>query len=89
MLIGPGGVAHLGLSRLRERPAPKAPGEGPGALIAQTLAAIRAYGPRWFVVAEAGYDRAWLTYIKNSDWYRTTFYSDPKDRWYSGTAACF
>jgi len=43
------------------------------------------YGRRWFAVAEAGYDRAWLTYIKNSDWYRTYFYSDAKDGWYSGT----
>jgi hypothetical protein len=43
------------------------------------------YGRRWFAVAEAGYDRAWLAYIKNSDWYRTYFYSDAKDGWYSGT----
>jgi hypothetical protein len=43
------------------------------------------YGRRWFAVAEAGYDRAWLTYIKNSDWYRTYFYSDAKDGWYGGT----
>lgn len=43
------------------------------------------YGRRWFAVAEGGYDRAWLTYIKNSDWYRTYFYSDAKDGWYGGT----
>jgi len=43
------------------------------------------YGRRWFAVGEAGYDRAWLTYIENSDWYRTYFYSDAKDGWYSGT----
>ena len=43
------------------------------------------YGRRWFAVAEAGYDRAWLTYVKNSDWYRTNFYSDAKDGWYGGT----
>jgi hypothetical protein len=55
------------------------------ALIAQTLAAIHVYGPRWFVVAEAGHDRAWLTHVKNGDWYRTYFYSDAKDGWYSGT----
>ena len=34
---------------------------------------------------ELGYDRAWLTYIKNSDWYRTYFYADAKDGWYGGT----
>jgi hypothetical protein len=43
------------------------------------------YGRRWFAVAEAGYDRAWLTYIKNSHWYRTYFYGDAKDGWYGGT----
>lgn len=43
------------------------------------------YGRRWFAVAEAGYDRAWLTYVKNSDWYRMYFYRDAKDGWYSGT----
>ena len=43
------------------------------------------YGRRWFAVGEAGYDRAWLTYIKNSDYYRTNFYADAKDGWYSGT----
>jgi hypothetical protein len=43
------------------------------------------YARRWFAVGELGYDRAWLTYIKNSDWYRTYFYSDAKDGWYSGT----
>jgi hypothetical protein len=44
------------------------------------------YGRRWFAVAEAGYDRAWLTYIKNSDWYRTNVYPDAKDGWYGGAA---
>jgi hypothetical protein len=43
------------------------------------------YGRRWFAVAEAGYDRAWLTYIENSDWYRANFYADARDGWYSGT----
>jgi hypothetical protein len=43
------------------------------------------YGRRWFAVAEVGYDRAWLTYIKNSDWYRTYFYSGAQDGWYAGT----
>jgi len=43
------------------------------------------YARRWFAVGELGYDRAWLTYIKNSDWYRTYFYGDAKDGWYAGT----
>jgi hypothetical protein len=43
------------------------------------------YAPRWFALGEAGHDRAWLTYIKNSDWYRS-FYSGAVDGWYDGTA---
>jgi hypothetical protein len=43
------------------------------------------YAKRWFAVAEAGYDRAWLTYIKNSDWYHDYFFSGAQDGWYSGT----
>jgi len=42
------------------------------------------YGRRWFAVAEAGYDRAWLTYIENSAYYRA-FYPEAKDGWYAGT----
>ena len=44
------------------------------------------YGRRWFAVAEAGYDRAWLTYIENSDYYRSVAFADARDGWYSGAA---
>jgi hypothetical protein len=44
------------------------------------------YGRRWFAVAEAGYDRAWLTYIENSDYYRSVAFADARDGWYSGGA---
>jgi hypothetical protein len=43
------------------------------------------YGRRWFAVAEAGYGRAWLTYIENSDYYRMNFYADARDGWYGDT----
>ena len=43
------------------------------------------HGRRWFLLGEAGYDRAWLTHITNSDWYRANFYSGAQDGWYSGT----
>jgi hypothetical protein len=43
------------------------------------------YGRRWFAVAEAGWGRAWLTYIENSAWYRTNIYPEVRDGWYSGT----
>lgn len=42
------------------------------------------YARRWFAVAEAGHERAWLTYLENSAFYRQ-FYPDAKDGWYSGT----
>jgi len=43
------------------------------------------YGRRWFAVGEVGYDRTWLTYLKNSDFYRTYVYSGAQDGWYAGT----
>jgi hypothetical protein len=43
------------------------------------------YGRRWFAVAEAGYDHAWLTYIKSSDWYRTYIFAGARDGWYRNT----
>jgi len=43
------------------------------------------YARRWFAVAEAGYDRAWLTHIENSAWYRDNFYSGAQDGWYTQT----
>jgi hypothetical protein len=42
------------------------------------------YGRRWFALAEVGHDRAWLTYIENSAYYRA-FYPEAKDGWYAGT----
>jgi hypothetical protein len=44
------------------------------------------YGRRGFAVAEAGYDRAWLTHIENSDWYRQVAYAGARDGWYGGAA---
>jgi hypothetical protein len=44
------------------------------------------YWQEWFVTAELGYDHAWLTYLKGSNWYRTYFYSGFKDGWYRNTA---
>jgi len=44
------------------------------------------YARSWFAVGEGGFDRSWLTYIKNSDWYRTNVYAGARDGWYGGTA---
>jgi hypothetical protein len=40
------------------------------------------YRKGWFVAGEFGYDKAIITHVTNSDWYRTYFYSDARDGWY-------
>ena len=47
------------------------------------------YRKHWFAVGEFGWDRAIFTYIKHSDWYKTYFYSDANDGWYSNTAGSY
>lgn len=44
--------------------------------------ALGVYRPAWFVAAEFGIDKAGITYIEHSDWYRTNFYPDARDGWY-------
>lgn len=41
-----------------------------------------AYRRRWFVASEVGFDKAVLTRITNSDWYREYYYPDAKNGWY-------
>lgn len=40
------------------------------------------YREGWFAAGEFGFDKAIVTHITNSDWYRTHFYADAKDGWY-------
>jgi hypothetical protein len=40
------------------------------------------YRPGWFIAGEFGFDKAVITHVKHSDWYRTYFYADAKDGWY-------
>jgi hypothetical protein len=40
------------------------------------------YRRRWFVAGEFGFDKAIITHVTNSDWYRENFYPDAKDGWY-------
>jgi hypothetical protein len=44
--------------------------------------ALGLYRRGWFVAAEFGIDKAGITHIKHSDWYRTYFYADAQDGWY-------
>lgn len=40
------------------------------------------YRPRWFAAGEFGFDKAIITHITHSDWYRRNVYPDAKDGWY-------
>ena len=40
------------------------------------------YRRGWFVAGELGKDKAIITHVTNSDWYRRYFYPDAKDGWY-------
>jgi hypothetical protein len=40
------------------------------------------YRPRWFAVGEYGFDKAVITHVHHSAYYRSTFYPDAKDGWY-------
>jgi hypothetical protein len=40
------------------------------------------YRHRWFASGEIGKDKAIITHVTHSDWYRTNFYPDAKDGWY-------
>ena len=40
------------------------------------------YRRHWFVAGEFGFDKAIITHITQSDWYRTHFYPEAKDGWY-------
>lgn len=40
------------------------------------------YRSRWFAAGQFGKDKAIITHIRHSDWYRDNYYSDAKDGWY-------
>jgi hypothetical protein len=49
---------------------------------ADAAASLGVYQPRWFAAAEGGKDKAVITHITHSDWYRRYHYADAKDGWY-------
>jgi len=49
---------------------------------ADLTGAVGVYRPRWFVAGEMGLDKAVITHVKHSAYYRDTFYPDAKDGWY-------
>lgn len=47
------------------------------------------YRQGWFTAAEFGFDKAIITHISHSNWYRTYAYADAKDGWYLPTGGTF
>lgn len=47
------------------------------------------YRPRWFAAAEAGFDKAVITHITHTDWYRRHIFPDAKDGWYLNAGGTF
>lgn len=40
------------------------------------------YRRRWFAAGEFGFDKAIITHLTHSDWYRRHYYPDARDGWY-------
>jgi len=49
---------------------------------ADVTGALGVYRRHWFVAGEFGRDKAIITHLTHSDWYRENFYPDAKDGWY-------
>lgn len=43
------------------------------------------YRRGWFAAGEVGFDKAIITHLTHSEWYRTNIYPDAKDGWYLTT----
>ena len=43
---------------------------------------VGVYRPRWFAAGELGKDKAIITHVTHSRWYRESYYADAKDGWY-------
>lgn len=57
-----------------------------GADLTSTIGIYRAL---WFVAGEFGFDKAIITHVTHSKWYRTYFYSDAHDGWYLNAGGTF
>jgi hypothetical protein len=56
---------------------------------ADIMGTVGVYRPRWFAAGQFGKDKAIVTHIKHSDWYRDNFYPDAKDGWYLDAGGTF
>jgi len=51
--------------------------------------AVGYYPAGWFLAATAEYETVFLNKFEHTDFYRTTFYADARDGWYSGAGGMF
>ena len=49
---------------------------------ADLTGALGTYHQRWFAAGEFGLDKAIITHVTHTDWYRRNYYADAKDGWY-------
>jgi len=49
---------------------------------ADVSGSLGVYRRRWFAAGEFGKDKAIITHVTHSDWYRTYYYPDARDGWY-------
>lgn len=56
---------------------------------ADVTAALGVYRRGWFAAGDFGKDKAVITHVTHSDWYRTHFYPDAKDGWYLDAGGTF
>lgn len=47
------------------------------------------YRERWFVAGEFGKDKAIITHLTHTDWYREHYYPDARDGWYLDAGGTF
>jgi hypothetical protein len=56
---------------------------------ADVTGTLGVYRPRWFAAGEFGKDKAVITHVVHTDWYRDHFYPDAKDGWYLDAGGTF
>jgi len=56
---------------------------------ADVTGAAGVYRPGWFMAGEFGFDKAIVTHLTHSDWYRRYIYPDAKDGWYLDTGGTY
>lgn len=56
---------------------------------ADLTGSLGVYRHRWFGAGEFGFDKAIITHVSHTDWYRENFYPDAKNGWYLDTGGTY